>query len=205
MSQGSERELRVHVTPLSLLDPMTGTLQVGLQKKLNRRIALSVDYGQQENIYGSHFGYHQDRKNYRYSKSRLELKCFLNLFNRDSLINVEPYYLSVEGMYFPQRYVKEDDWLLTVDNSYRYEYSNIRRTVWVGSLKLGKETRHSRIVFDRYIGIGIRKLEISHQPFGAVEEEYLPTPHAFTPADRSQGIFYRPHLALGVKAGYILK
>lgn len=90
--------------------------------------------------------------------------------------------------------------------SYQYAYSNIERKVVVASIMLG-EQKHIKqsIIFDYYAGFGIRRMTIIHQPINAVEG-YRSEPRDWSPMiiDLYEGTFYRAHLALGIKIGFLL-
>jgi hypothetical protein len=88
---------------------------------------------------------------------------------------------------------------------YRYVYSDIDRTVLTASLKYGIEVKVNNFVFDHFFGLGVRRLSITHQPFDLNEEEYEPESYVWPTLDRKEGVFYRPHVSLGVKVGYIIK
>jgi hypothetical protein len=200
-SQSTGEKIRIHISPLNSFDPRTSVLQVGVQKNVGQRFALSLDHGfkmqaLQKLIYEGE----GDRQDYRYSKTKAELKYFLT----EPSLTVVPY-LSTEGMYFPQKYVKENANLIRDNINYRYTSSKIDRTVWTASLKYGTEIKLNRFVLEHFFGLGVRRLSIAHQPVGLVEEEfYQEADISFPPIDRKEGVFYRPHVSLGIKVGYML-
>jgi hypothetical protein len=200
-SQSEEEKIRITVAPLNLFDPVAGVLQVGIQKNLNQRLALSLDHGfKMQTFKNLIFEHGNDRKNYRYSKTKAELKYFIG-----KPTSIATSYLSLEGMFFPQKYVKERGQLVRDTTRYRYEYSDINRTVWVASLKYGVEFKFNNFVFDHFYGLGVRRLSIKHQPFGLVDDEYFEDAYVWPTIDRKEGVFYRPHLSLGLKVGYIIR
>lgn len=150
--QGVEERIRFHIAPYNFFDPITGVLQIGAHKHIHQRFALSLDHGFKMQTFRNIItDGKNERKNHRYSKTKAELKYFI----RKNASVAFPY-LSVEGMYFPQKYVKESDYLITNNSYYRYDFSNIKRTVWVASMKYGLEVKVSNFVFDHFIGIGVR-------------------------------------------------
>ncbi|SIT79768.1 hypothetical protein [Pontibacter indicus] len=201
-SQPTEEMVRFHIAPLNFLDPISGVLQVGVQKNLSQRFALSMDHGFKLQTFRKIMSEGEsERKNYKYSKTKAELKYFMS----DAASEVRSY-IAVEGMYFPQEYEKEHDYLIKNGTSYRYESSQIDRTVWTTSLKYGVEVKVNNFVIDPFLGLGVRRLSIEHQPVGLLEDElYAPTDLWFPPIDRKEGVFYRPHVAMGVKVGYVIK
>lgn len=205
-SQREEGKTRVHLAPLNFFDPWTGVLQLGAQQKINQRWSVLVDHGfKMQTFRKIMFEEARTKKNQTYSKTKAELKYFLNLKNAEYAHGVFPY-LAVEGMCFPQRYAKEKDWIHREDGAYYYESSSVKRVAWVASLKFGKETRFSRIVMDKYIGIGIRRLSIGHRTVGEAREPYFEDNWSFSDAnDTYEGTFYKPHLSLGIKIGYIVR
>ncbi|WP_188502688.1 hypothetical protein [Pontibacter amylolyticus] len=201
-SQSADEKVRFHIAPLNFFDPITGVLQIGIQKHIHQRFALSLDHGFKMQAFRNLvMDGESERKNYRYSKTKAELKYFVGQPK-----SVASSYLSMEGMYFPQQYVKEQDYLITNNSYYRFDYSDIKRTVWVASLKYGIEIKVNNFVFDHFFGLGVRRLSIAHKPVGLVEHEYFEeTDVWFPPIDRKEGAFYRPHVSMGVKVGYIIK
>lgn len=200
-SQSAEGKIRFHIAPYNFFDPITGVLQVGAQKHIHQRFALSLDHGFKmqtfRNLITDGEG---ERKNYRYSKTKAELKYFVR---KDASFAFP--YLSLEGFYFPQKYVKENSNLFTNNSYYRYDYSDIKRTVWVASLKYGLESKVNNFVFDHFFGLGVRRLAIAHQPFGLMEVEYYDDADVWPTLDRNEGVFYRPHVSMGLKVGYIIR
>jgi hypothetical protein len=201
-SQIEGDKIRFHVVPYNFFDPVTGVLQVGVQKDLNQRFAISLDHGFKMQTFRNLItDGESERKNYKYSKTKAELKYFV----RDHR-SANSSYISMEGMYFPQKYLKEKDYLIIDNIHYRYEYSHIDRTVWTASLKYGTEIRVKNFVFDHFIGLGVRRLSIAHQPSDLIETQYHQEADiSFPPIDRNEGVFYRPHVSMGLKVGYILK
>jgi hypothetical protein len=189
-------KLRIHLAPLNAFDPVSGVLQLGIQKNLGQRIALSVDHGFKMRLITGMAG-GDERKDYKYSKSKVELKYYLDVKNKPFWEKTFTY-LSVEGMYFPQTYSKENDWIHRDDKSFIFESSAVQRRVLVGSLKFGKEVRYSKVVIDKYIGIGMRQLTIKHQTIGEVEQLY---DEEWGSLDHKEGVFNRIHISLGVKIG----
>lgn len=201
-SQDAEEKLRVHIAPFNSFDPVTSVLQVGVQKRLNQRFALSLDHGFKMQVFQRLITDGESRrKSYRYSKTKAELKYFVS---KDASFAFP--YLAVEGMYFPQKYVKENDFIVRDKAYYRYDRSDVNRTVWVTSLKYGFEVKANNFVFDQFFGLGVRRLSIAHEPVGMVEYEYFDETDVWFPAlDRNEGVFYRPHVSMGFKVGYIIK
>lgn len=202
-SQSDNRHIRLHVAPLNLFDPVSGVLQVGIQKNFNQRIALSLDHGIKLDVF-KYVRDGTDREDYKYTKSKAELKYFIGLKSKDSSSTVFPY-LSVEGMFFPQKYRKENSRIFREEGSFWYDYSNIKRTVWVASIKYGREKRYKRTAFDFNMGIGVRRMSIEHQAFGLVKDLLEPRGYFLPPIDTKEGVFYRPHVSLGFKVGYVIK
>ena len=199
------RIFQVRIAPLNLFDPITGVVQVGVEKRFSSRIGASFDYGLKFNklsISAREYG----RKDYHYHKYKAEIKYFFKTKASSRWSIKENLYLSIQAFYFPQHYRNENDWLVRNRKSYHFDYSNISRKVAVASILIGNEQICGRFIFDVYCGVGIRKLAIKHQPFNLVANE-MPMAKEWinlVPIDRYEGNFYRPHFANGVKLGYVL-
>jgi hypothetical protein len=97
----------------SLLDPRTPGLQVGLQKNITSKWALSFDYGL--STYGLlSKKYYTDsvRTSFRYQKIRTVLKYLFPVFK--SAVEGLQYtiYLIVEGAFIPERYNKHRNYFI---------------------------------------------------------------------------------------------
>lgn len=212
MSQAFDRKLQLTFAPLNLFDPVTGVFQMGLQKNFLGGTALSVEHGVKVNMYSLlgngdqslSVGLRGGRKDYRYSKTRVEVKRYFGPSQRRPLSRALPY-VSFEVLYLPQKYGKEDDWIFREGQSFRYDYSNIRRNVWVASLKMGKEERYGRMMFDQFVGLGMRNVSIRHQTFGEVAADFEAGGMPLGKKDWKEGVSVLPHLSLGFKVGYILR
>lgn len=183
---------------MNLFDPTSGVLQLGFQKPFHQRFSLSLDHGVKLRVL--RWGV-SEKKEHSYSKTKAELKYFFGVNSRPAWSRVFPY-LSIEGMYFPQEYIREDNWVYRGGTYYRFDYSSVTRPVWVVSLKFGKETRYRKVVLDKFIGIGLRRLSIKHQAVGEREDFYDHDDWSVATSDLEEGIFYKIHLSLGVKFGY---
>jgi hypothetical protein len=211
-SQEFDRKLQVTLAPLNLFDPVTGVLQVGIQKNFQGGLALSLDHGVRMNPYGLFsrgdlplfFRLGAEREDYRYSKTRMEVKRYFGPSYRRPFSKFLPY-LSLEALYFPQKYRKEDDWIFREGESFLYEHSQVRRNVWVASLKIGKEARYGRMMFDQFVGLGMRNVSIRHQTFGEVATVFEGRGMPLGKKDWKEGVSTLPHLSLGFKIGYILR
>ncbi|MBA3898676.1 MAG: hypothetical protein H0X62_00450 [Bacteroidetes bacterium] len=61
----------------------------------------------------------------------------------------------------------------------------------------------AKFLIDFYTGLGIRQIIVAHDAYEVVKsEEYLRDGWGRTDSDA--GTFYRPHLSLGFKIGYLI-
>ncbi|ALJ00131.1 hypothetical protein DC20_15575 [Rufibacter tibetensis] len=190
-------KLRVHFAPLNLFDPVTGVLQLGVQKTFSQRLAVSLDHGMKMKVFDRGG---TGKQGHTYSKTKAELKYFLDIKKRVIWSRVFSY-LAIEGMYFPQKYSREDNWVYRGTTYYRYDYSKINRPVWVASLKYGQETRYRKVVIDKFIGLGVRRLSVKHQTIGEREDHFDHDEWSIGFRDIEEGIFEMIHVSLGVKFG----
>lgn len=195
--------LHVSIAPLNLFDPVTGVVQIGIEKRLSPRIGLSLDYGLKANQF-SFYHLKNDRNNYKYYKAKAEVKYFIKVNSPEGSRASHPY-ISIQGFYFPQQYRKDSSWIVTNGKSYQYTYSNINRKVIAASILVGVQKRvKPRMILDYYAGFGVRRLMIKQQPVDAVEG-YRSEPRDWSPMiiDQYEGTFYRAHLAMGIKIGFL--
>jgi hypothetical protein len=129
--------LQLSIAPLNLFDPVTGVIQIGIEKRLSQKIGVSLDYGLKANPF-SFYHLKHSRNNYRYYKAKAELKYFIKVKATGRSVISNPY-LSIQGFYFPHQYRKDSNWIVEGGKSYQYDYSNIDRKVVVASILLGEQ------------------------------------------------------------------
>ncbi|MGV3639588.1 MAG: hypothetical protein ACO1NZ_03655 [Adhaeribacter sp.] len=190
-------------SPLALLDLNTPVIQLGPQVSF-RRFAISGEFGfafpalQQMSMKRSDSMFVDQR----HHKIRLETKYYLGVGKSNGFAEVNPY-LSIEGFWVPRTFRRYNGLLGTDTGTYRYDYSDISRDVQGGCVKFGIEPMvYRRWLIDAFWGIGVRQIRVVHQAVG-LEPEIIGW-HLFSRADDREGTYYRPHLALGFKIGYVL-
>lgn len=199
-----EKALRITFSPLGLVDPITGNIQLGFQKSLSEKWALSIDFGLKFDKASWYHYNNTERFDYKYSKYKLELKrFFVSNFIRSSMGRT---YVSAQGFYFPQRYVKYNSYVSKNFTGYRYDRSDITRNVFATSVLLGDERTGKNMTFDYFFGFGIRQLNIKHQISGAIAPSDGPKDCTlYCEDDLREGITYKPNVILGFKIGYQIK
>ena len=195
--------------PLSLIDPRTPALQMGIQKQVNPHLALSAEYGR------ATLGWlRPDRINnywsgFRYHKMRTELKYFFGLKDLLPMNQLHPYF-SFETFILPQTYKKQNDYFWRDTVSYHYDYSKIQKTVWGNCLKMGLESNISRNwTVDMYWGLGVRSIFIKHADLVNLRPEEEPYVFrewfAGDDKDKKAGWQQALHIASGFKLGYYIR
>lgn len=199
--EGNVWQLRI--APLNLIDPLTGVLQFGVQKRFSSRIAMSFDYGIKYNSL-SYLNRNAALLNQGYSKVKFEVKYFTNP-GRHQYSRIGLPYFSMQLFYFPQQYTKTNSYLITDTATYFYDVSRIHRNALSISFISGHEKTSGRVIFDTYFGAGIKFLHLKHNTGNLTPGD---PPHSadfyIQPLDYKQGEFYRLHLVLGIKIGYML-
>ncbi len=196
-----QRTWQGYIKPLALVDPLTGTLQAGLQKDIKPHFAIALDYGLKLPAL-SYYYHRSERQHYHYSKSSLEIKYYLKRIKRWEAVDGYTY-VSLQAFYFPQHYLKTNDFLTLNGTSFHYDESTIKRTVVAYNAALGYQLFKERIAFNVYTGIGIRKIRLQQQPEGLQPGWPVePVELHFISLDRQQGDFVRLNLLLGARIGY---
>jgi hypothetical protein len=196
---------QLRFSPLALVDPNTPVLQLGGQVNF-QRFAFSVEFGGAiEQV--TRLGHKETDSlflNHRYYKIRSEAKYFLAPKKDNGFSRLNPY-LGLEGFWVPRRFRRYNDVIRREDGDFFYTYSDVSRNVLGGCLKFGLEpVVYKKWVIDAFIGAGIRRLSIGHQPAGRRPDPYSGLVF-ITRADQREGTSYRPHLAAGFKVGYVLR
>jgi hypothetical protein len=189
------KNVQLRWAPLSLIDLRTPALQGGIQLNFGERLGFSAEYGHQ---YAPFIGKQIYKDNRKYFKIRSEIKYFYLKDPDDRM----PYF-SAEFFYVPEKYRLHNDWLYMPDGQYSFTYSDVSREILGFALKKGYEISVTpKFSFDFYTGIGVRKITVKHAPVN------LEPTDVFTEwgnsKDKEDGIKFKPHIALGIKAGYVI-
>ena len=206
----SARTWQVRWALTSLADPRTPTFQVGLQKNITSKWAFSFDYGL--STYGLlSKKYYPDsvRTSFHYQKLRTELKYLFPVFESAVEGLQYTFYLSVEGVFIPERYNKQMDYFYRDEERYEYSFSRIRNNIYTACLKGGIEWQYNRKwVLDTYAGLGPRFINVQHYdtipgdlPYTGPQWLAWLSP---APRDRVPGWHNTIHVALGIKLGYYI-
>ncbi len=189
------------LAPLSLIDPFTPCIQLGLEFKPTSRLGLQMEYGYSFEplarlVYKKNTWSERQEK---YYKLRAEVRYYF-IAN----YTLQPY-IALESFWIPHTYRKHNNWFVRGNQEYQYDYADIRKNVWGGCAKVGMQRLLSRRwILDVYTGLGARRVAIRYTPYN----EHLPAfrlwEEAFTPGDRYEGVVGRLHLSLGFRIGYVL-
>jgi hypothetical protein len=197
-AQGDFNNVQVRISPLSLLDPLTSSIHIGIQTDLFKRIAFSIDYGHKFTP-TQLLNWNDNKFNRRYFEIRSEVKFFLE--KRSQSATALPY-VSVEAFYIPHHYRKYNGWINKGEDLFFYSYADISNVVKGGALKIGMENKiGSKFLIDFYTGFGIRQVTVDHDAYDLVRiEEY----DRYFRSDKIEGIVNKPHLSFGFKVGYLI-
>jgi len=178
---------------------------------MNNNIAFSLEGGLRFSQLADKLYKREDPvfQRHRYGKIRSEFKYLFKL--KRNWFGIGPYgrnYLGLESFLIPMRYRNSKDYIYLDNKPYRYEYSDIKKNILGWCLKSGREVPiGDHLILDNFLGIGVRRVKINHKPVGLIEDPlYEDESFGFgLSSDREEGIFYRLHLAWGLKIGYIIK
>jgi hypothetical protein len=199
---GINNNFQLRIAPLNIFDPSSGVVQLGVQQRFSSKVAVSLDYGLRFTKLAFRLS-EPKRKEYEYYKGKAEVKYYLK--TKPAKSPTTPHtYLSLQAFYFPQKYRRDSSWLISGGEYYKYDYTHINRKDEALSLLIGKEHIKNQVVLDYYVGLGARRIFIDHETTGAVpSNRLLPYEWGMTAIDRHEGTFYKLHLALGFKIGYV--
>ncbi|MGV3502358.1 MAG: hypothetical protein ACO1O1_01535 [Adhaeribacter sp.] len=191
-----------------MLDPNTPVLQLGPQISF-RRFAFSGEFGftfpaLEEIINKRYDSLFMDQ---RLHKIRLEAKCYLGPDKASGFFQLNPY-IGLEGFWVSRRFRRYNEFIDIDTERYHFTYSDMSRDVQGACLKFGLEpVVYKRWSADVFGGLGVRQLSITHQAQGLshYRESILEALFSAERADRREGTYYRPHLALGWKIAFALR
>lgn len=152
----SER-LLIKTSPLTLLDPSTSVLMLGLEFRPVPRIGLELDYGFKFTPLQL-FYWNQNKANIRYQKFKLEGRYYIPRSER------QQWYVAAEAFYVPQSYDLKSGTYERGDERRAYDQAHIEREVRGAALKAGMMQRlGQRFWLDMALGLGVRQREVRYQ------------------------------------------
>jgi hypothetical protein len=185
------------VAPLTLFDPYTPGLSLGLEVKPIQQLGFQFEYNLPFDVL-SFFNYNEGKLNHETQRMRGEIRYYPGRQFAD-----KSYYLALEGFSVNEKYRRENSTLYRNGTLYNFTASDVERRVRGFALKGGYQfVVNYYLMIDIFGGLGMRQVQIAHQP-----TELFPTPLLFDErwgGDQREGTFNRFHLALGVRLGWSL-
>ena len=149
--------LLVKTAPLTLFDPSTSALMLGLEFRPVPRIGLELDYGFRF-VPLQLFYWNRNKDNIRYQKFKLEGRYYIPRSER------QQWYVAAETFYVPQSYDLKSGTYERGDERRAYDGAHIEREVRGAALKAGLMQRlGQRLWLDMALGVGIRQREVRYQ------------------------------------------
>lgn len=192
--------LLLKLAPLTLLDPSTSALMLGLEFRPVPRLGIEVDYGFRFRPVQL-LDWNQNKENLRYQKFKLESRYYIPRTERTQ------WYVAAEVFYVPQRYDLQRGTYERGDERRAYDRAHIEREVRGAALKAGQIRRlGQRFWLDMALGLGVRQREVRYETqnertadplFDAPNQNFL----AATP---DPGRRTRPAPAAALRLGYTL-
>lgn len=185
------------IAPLTLFDPYTPGLSVGLEFQPIDQLGLQFEYNLPFEAL-AFFNYNEGKRDHTTRRMRGELRYYPG-----KQFSNKAHYLALEGFAVTENYYRENSTLFRNGALYNFVRSDIERQVRGFALKGGYQfVVNYHLMIDVFGGLGMRQVQITHQT-----SELFPTPLLFDErwgGDQREGTFYRPHLALGVRLGWSL-
>lgn len=185
------------IAPLTLFDPYTPGLSVGLEFQPFHQLGFQVEYNLPFAAL-AFFNYNEGKSDHQTSGLRSEIRYYPGQQFSD-----KSYYLALEGFSISENYYRENSTLYRNGQLYNFTRSDIERKVRGFALKGGYQfVVNYYLMIDVFGGLGMRQVQITHQT-----SELFPTPLLFDErwgGDQREGTFNRLHLALGVRLGWSL-
>lgn len=185
------------VAPLTLFDPYTPGLSLGLEVKPIEQLGFQFEYNLPFDAL-SFFNYNEGKLNHETQRMRGEIRYYPGRQFAD-----KSYYFALEGFSVNEKYQRENSTLYRNGALYNFTASDVERAVRGFALKGGYQfVVNYYLMIDVFGGLGMRQVQIAHQP-----TELFPTPLLFDErwgGDQREGTFNRLHLALGVRLGWSL-
>jgi Protein of unknown function (DUF3575) len=149
--------LLLKLAPLTLFDPSTSALMLGLEFRPVPRVGIEVDYGFRFRPLQL-FSWNQNKENLRYQKFKLEGRYYIPRSERTQ------WYVAAEAFYVPQQYDLQRGTYERGDERRAYDRAHIEREVRGAALKAGQIRRlGQRFWLDMALGLGVRMREVRYQ------------------------------------------
>ena len=199
------RSWALHGAPLSLLDPVRPTLQIGGEYFFLPYASLSAAAGTRAALVRS---YRRPDAHLQHQTYRLEARYY---FPAVAWSHGQAF-VAGEFFYVPSRYTSYHGVLLRDEQYYTYDEARVRHRTWGSALKYGWRLAyggHEQFWFETAVGLGLRRKPARYsgirneQPIDAeaAQRQFYPEwGLAVPPADG--GHADRLHLALTVRVGY---
>lgn len=185
------------VAPLTLFDPYTPGLSLGLEFQPTDQWGLQFEYNIPFEAL-AFFNYNEGKQAHQTNRIRSEIRYYPGRQFSD-----KAYYVALEGFSVKENYYRENSTLYRNGQLYNFVRSDIERSVKGFAVKGGYQfVVNYYLMVDVFVGLGLRQVSVMHQP-----TELFPTPLLFDErwgGDQREGIFNRPHLALGMRLGWSL-
>lgn len=147
----------VKVAPLTLFDPSTSALMLGLEFRPVPRLGLEVDYGFRFTPLQM-FYWNRNKENIRYQKFKVEARYYMPRSES------KQWYVAAEGFYVPQSYDLQRGTFERPEGRRAYDRAHIERKVRGTALKVGMMRRlGQRFWLDAALGMGIRWREVRYE------------------------------------------
>lgn len=195
-----QERLLLKLAPLTLFDPNTSALLLGLEFRPLPRVGLELDYGFRFTPLQV-FNWNIKKQNMRYQKFKAEGRFY---FPRTEQ---KQWYVAAEGFYVPSEYD------LGAGNFYRngefraYERAHVEKTVQGGALKFGLMRRlGQRFWLDAAVGMGVRRIETAYTTQNERPGDYLydAPEQNFLSKTPDPGINQKVHPAMALRVAYTL-
>ncbi len=142
--------------PLTLFDPSTSALMLGLEFRPVPRVGIEVDYGFRFTPMQV-FSWNQDKENLRYQKFKVETRYYI------PRSETTQWYVAAEAFYVPQEYDLKNGNFERNGEFRAYERAHIDREVRGAALKAGLIRRlGNRFWLDTALGLGVRHREVRY-------------------------------------------
>ncbi|HUS02159.1 MAG TPA: hypothetical protein VMY77_10555 [Chitinophagaceae bacterium] len=212
----------IKFSPLALTDPLTASIQPGLEYKLNSNWSLQGEYSIPFRVleFGTGNNYKQ---NYKYNKWKFEGRWYFTSYrNRHHYRKAFDYknfyqdrktsFVALEYFSIDQHYGKKNDHFkdLQTNNDFDYDSAGIRRSVTGFCIKLGKQIflkKDGRFFIECLFGLGVRYIKINYQDFinSRPGTNYMTKEWNYSVGDSFVGKQSTAHIAINFKVAYKLK
>jgi len=191
--------LSIGIGPSGLLDPITPSLNIVLEKSVGEKLNLELTYGLDLlNKTWADWHPNGDARHHEYKIGIKSISKPLSFFTNSNFFAGLEYYGVINNYERPRGSYFIDD------NKFSYISAQVNRTIQGLRMKLGSKFSYNAIELEFYGGLGLRSINIEYSSIVGRRAGHIEFFKDFFIVDEYEGRRIRPELNFGFKISYCI-